>query len=139
MGLVALASVKAGRIKRGSKFLVFSDSALCIGFLVHGWSFTSWTQLAHKTRAVFGELKGLLQVIFYWVRGHAGIPGNEHADTVAKRAAIAARDSLGLGGQDDEPDLRRLFVVRGGVPAGPRYPATRVGRAWVTQINIYIL
>ncbi len=96
VGEAVLAAISAGRVKTGSDLLIFSDSALCIGFLEHGWSFSTWLELGHETRAIFRILGKLVRVRFYWIRGHAGIPGNELADGVAKRAAREAAAEMGL-------------------------------------------
>lgn len=37
-----LAALVDGRVDKGSDLLIFSDSAVCIGFLEHGWSFETW-------------------------------------------------------------------------------------------------
>jgi ribonuclease HI len=92
----AIDSIEAGHIPKGSTLLIFSDSALCIGFLVAGWSFTSWQALGHETRALLRELRRHIKVTFYWIRGHAGIPGNEAADKKAGEASRAAATGIEL-------------------------------------------
>ena len=101
VGLEALKAIEDGRILPGSTLLIFSDSALCIGFLVHGWAFSTWTALGHETREIFRRLSKVIKVTFYWIRGHAGIPGNERADKVAKRAARVAAAMIQLEGAWD--------------------------------------
>jgi ribonuclease HI len=101
VGQEALRGLGDGRILAGSTLLIFSDSALCIGYLEHGWSFSTWPVLGHETRSIFRELKSKIKVVFYWIRGHAGIPGNELADAVAKRAAKQAAASLQVGALED--------------------------------------
>ena len=87
-------ALTTGQVEPGSDLLIFSDSALCIGFLDHGWAFAKWRQLWQDTRAIYRRLKGQLKVALYWIRGHKGIPGNEMADGIAKRAAQEAADTL---------------------------------------------
>jgi ribonuclease HI len=103
VGEILEAALVSGRIGKGARVLVFSDTALCLGFLVQGWTFSTWTVLAHETRAIFRRLGRRLRVTFYWIRGHAGIPGNEKADKAAKQAAREASAALGL---DQAGDLR---------------------------------
>jgi ribonuclease HI len=95
--------VLSGVIPRGSALLVFSDTALCIGYLVHGWSFSTWVELGHETRELYREVRVMVKVTFYWIRGHVDIPGNERADKVAKQAARAAALAIE---QAAEGDLR---------------------------------
>ena len=64
------------RVGRGTELLVFSDSAICIGFLMHGWAFKTWPDLGAATRVLFRKLRFILKISLYWIRGHAGIPGN---------------------------------------------------------------
>ena len=88
----ALGALEAKLIPCASSLIIFSDSALCIGFLVAGWSFATWQDLGHDTRALLRKLRKSIKVLFYWIRGHAGIPGNELADAKAGQASKAAAD-----------------------------------------------
>ena len=88
------AGLRDGTVQKRSLFLCFSDSALCIAFLDRGWAFPSWKDLAHGTRALLREVRAQMTVVFYWIRGHAGIPGNEEADVAAKAAARKAMADL---------------------------------------------
>ena len=85
-----LAGILDGSIRRKSLFVCFSDSALCLAYLDHGWAFPRWEALAHATRALLRKVRSIITVVFYWIRGHAGIAGNEDADVAAKTAARMA-------------------------------------------------
>jgi ribonuclease HI len=93
------AGVKAGTIDRGTKVLIFTDSALCVGYLTRGWSFPRWADEAHTARGLLRTLRSQVHIIFYWIRGHEGIPGNEEADVAAKKGARMAQVRLLSTGQ----------------------------------------
>ena len=80
------------------KALIFSDSAGCIGYLVLGWKTAVNKKLARETRKLFHLARKKFHLRLYWIRGHAGIPGNEEADKLVKEAAKqnngGTRDSL---------------------------------------------
>ena len=62
---------------------IFTDSNYAFGLLTQGWK-------AKKNPELVGEIRALLptfsDVRFYKVKGHAGDPGNEHADQLATDA-----------------------------------------------------
>ena len=61
-------------------YIIFSDSACCLGFLLAGWKAPTSKALAWETRRLLKVLSGRVRVRLYWIRGHAGIPGNENVD-----------------------------------------------------------
>ena len=67
--------------------LIFSDSAICLGYLLHGWNPPQGVSSAEATRALLHQVQAIFPVRLYWIRGHRDIPGNERADKLAKAAA----------------------------------------------------
>lgn len=61
---------------------LFSDSDYANGVLVRGWKAKANTELIAELRA---RLKQRPKVEVVWVAGHAGVAGNERADTLASR------------------------------------------------------
>ena len=83
-----------GEMRGRDSVYIFSDSALCIGYLDRGWHFPHWKELAQDTRGLLLTLRKRVDINFHWIRGHAGIPGNELADAAAKKAANKAKAGL---------------------------------------------
>lgn len=77
------------------KLVIYSDSQYVVNGMndwVFRWQQRGWTR--RRSRSV-GNLdlwqemqraRENLKVVFTWVRGHDGTPGNEYADALAKRA-----------------------------------------------------
>jgi len=63
---------------------VITDSSYSIGLLTKGWKPKANQELVRRLRQ---ELKRFKDLTFVKVKGHAGIDGNERADSLA-RAAI---------------------------------------------------
>jgi ribonuclease HI len=62
---------------------IHTDSAYSIGVLTQNWKAKANQELIAAIRA---QLRGFARVKFIKVAGHAGIPGNERADMLARRA-----------------------------------------------------
>jgi ribonuclease HI len=67
--------------------MIFSDSAGCLGYLLVGWGVKVRPAVARETRRLFNKAKSLFTLRLYWIRGHAGIAGNEKADKLANEGA----------------------------------------------------
>jgi len=68
---------------------VMTDSEYCLGLLGLGWKPKANQELVAKLRATYARMSDVLLVK---VKGHAGVPGNERADELA-REAITSRAS----------------------------------------------
>ena len=98
-----LALIACGQVALGSELVVFSDSAICVSFLQQGWAFRTWTALGEATRALYRQLRAKLVLSLYWIRGHAGIQGNEDADESAGRGAELAAEELSSAAEIGSP------------------------------------
>ena len=68
----------------------FSDSAISIGHILHGWAFGEDIHLGRETRLAIGSLIVSKRASLDWVRGHDNIMGNDRADALAKTGARSA-------------------------------------------------
>ena len=92
--LAALMALR--RCKPGVPITVISDSEYIVKGAMEwlpNWKAKGWRKSNKKPvehRDLWEHLDQLLQthdIRFEWVRGHAGVPGNEHADGLANRGA----------------------------------------------------
>lgn len=89
-------------LKERCDVTVISDSKYVIDNIrsVHTWKSRGWRTTAKKPVKnrdlweILDESCIHQQVTFQWVKGHAGHPGNERADTLANDAAKAAEKEL---------------------------------------------
>lgn len=80
--------------------LVVSDSAYVVHCFNHewwkAWDRRGWRKVSNVDlwQPFIGDvLDRRGEVRFAWVKGHAGLPGNERADTLAKAAKLAVADA----------------------------------------------
>lgn len=62
---------------------LYTDSDYAIGVLTRGWKAKANGELIAKTKV---SLKRLTDLQIHWIPGHAGVPLNERADELARRA-----------------------------------------------------
>lgn len=70
---------------------VMTDSEYCIGLLGLGWKPKKNQELVESLRAVYARFKDVLLVK---VPGHAGVPGNERADELARMAITSRKTTV---------------------------------------------
>ena len=68
---------------------LYTDSSYAIGVLTKGWKAKANQDLIQRIKNQVSRQKHLQ---FHWVKGHAGLPGNERADELA-RLAIERQDT----------------------------------------------
>jgi len=73
---------------------IYTDSQYVIGVMTKGWK----RKANHALLAELDELCELHQVEFVHVKGHAGDPGNEEADRLAKAEAERQKSALWANG-----------------------------------------
>jgi len=88
----AIEALKA--LKRPCKITIYSDSKYVIQGItewIHGWKRNGWKNAGKKPVAnrdlwqALDTLNSTHEVTWQWVKGHAGHPGNERADELARR------------------------------------------------------
>ncbi len=89
--MAAIASLEA--LKRPCKVKLYTDSNYVkngITTWIHGWKKNGWKTAAKKPVKNADLWKALLEAVnrhdvsWHWVKGHAGDPGNEKADELAR-------------------------------------------------------
>ena len=88
----AIESLKA--LKKHCRIAIYSDSKYVVQGMntwIHGWKKNGWKNTGKKpvaNKSLWEELDQLSashDVTWVWVKGHAGHPGNERADELARR------------------------------------------------------
>ncbi len=86
------------RLRRRSRVEIRTDSRFCIDAITtwrHGWKRRGWLKADGEPPANLDLIKRLDELVvrhdlvFTWVRGHSGEPGNEHADDLCNQAMDA--------------------------------------------------
>jgi len=84
---------------------LYTDSSYAIGVLTKGWKAKANQDIIRRIRQ---QVAGQRNLQFHWVKGHAGLPGNEKADELA-RLAIERQDtetrSIPLLGDESTKEL----------------------------------
>ncbi len=99
----ALESIK----KPGAKVKVYSDSKYVVDAVERGWLF-NWEKKAFSKSKNPDLWRRFLQVyrkhevVFQWVKGHAGDPLNERCDVLAVKAAESGNLQIDTGYEADK-------------------------------------
>lgn len=88
----AIEALKA--LKKPCRITIHSDSRYVVQGMsewIHGWKKNSWKNAGRKPVAnqdlwqELDQVAGRHDVVWQWIRGHAGHPENERADELARR------------------------------------------------------
>ncbi|MBL4752521.1 MAG: ribonuclease HI [Flavobacteriales bacterium] len=107
--IVALETLNAG----GSDVTIYSDSKYVVDAVQKRWVF-GWEKKGFKKKKNPDLWKRFLQIYpkhqvkFVWVKGHAGLPGNERCDELAVNAAESG-DLIPDSGYDPKGPDSTLF------------------------------
>lgn len=108
--IVALESLKVS----DRDVMIYSDSKYVIDSVDKGWVF-GWVKKGFKGKKNADLWRRFLQIYpknkvkFTWVKGHANIPGNEHVDKLAVKAANDKKNHLVDEGYEASQDENTLL------------------------------
>jgi len=104
MELAAIARILE-QVPSTQNLVIRTDSKYSIDAVTkwaHGWKRNNWAKKDGKEisnlaviQEIFTQLNSGRKVKLEWVRGHNGDPGNERADSLARNAAIQAKNGRG--------------------------------------------
>ena len=77
------------KIKRN--IVIFSDSDYSINVLTGKWKIKANKELIGWIKNDIKNIENRYNIVWYWVKGHIGIKGNEIADSLANNAAKMAK------------------------------------------------
>ena len=108
--IVALESLNV----TGSSVTIYSDSKYVVDAVEKKWVF-GWEQKGFKKKKNPDLWRRFLKIypkhaiVFQWVKGHAGLPGNERCDVLAVEAAESGDLIPDEGYNPEEPGTAELF------------------------------
>ncbi len=92
MAIVRALELAAERFGVTAPIDVMTDSEYCLGLLGLGWKAKANQEIVERLRVLYARFSDLLLVK---VKGHAGVPGNERADELARTAITGRRVHTG--------------------------------------------